>query len=1016
MKTKFLVFIILISSLLSLRGQSEYWQQEVNYKIKVQLNDSLHTLTGFIEMEYINHSPDTLDFIYIHFWANAFSSDYTDYAKQNNLFLSSDFYFSKQTQKGYINQLDFSVDEIPANLIFDSQHPDIAKLVLPNSILPGEKRILKSPFFVKIPHAFSRLGHIGQSYYITQWYPKPAVYDSEGWHPMPNVDIGEFYSEFGSFFVEITLPEEYMVAATGQLRSLSETERINQRIEDSKLDSLPFLKNRSISGKLKTIQYFQKNIHDFAWFADKDFLIDKSAVKLPLTEEFVKTYTFYHAENRDKWSKAIEYVNNAIWFYSDEIGPYPYSHCTVVEGLPGVGGGMEYPMISLIGEGGSDIGLERIIIHEIAHNWFYGIFGFNERKYPWLDEGLTSFYENEYMNWKYPHHNLLNSQMNLPKKFSTKIFGIHKLKPDYLPYIAVQYLQSRNIDSKMILASSEMSPVNYFIQSYFKPIPLLKSFQQSINQYTFKEIMNDFYSDCKFTHPSPQKIQSYFEMESNQNLSWLFQDIIEKNKKVDYKVLSLKKDKLNPSKEIFSRASLKIKNRTGTAAPFSISILDSKNREISKKWHPGFQNKEKFELNLDDSAQKIVINQGFTDIESRKTNNSIRTSGILKKVDLPKFHFVYSASKLDYTPIFVMPTLGYNKYNSWMPGILLYSDPIILRNLDYVINPMWSFKSNSLVGNADIGYIFKPKNTSIASIKIGADARKYNYLFAGKENEYSRISPKIEINFKDIVSRNIQTRMEIRHYFINQGVYLLYPGLNGDIHKTTQINHQLSRVHLDFEKNHKIHPHKLAFDLQFDKSVLKASLEYNYTYFYAKKSTFEYRIFGGQIFNNNYNIVPNYQFRADGLSTSYAGSNDYLFDHTLVGRSESSGLWSHQMYIHEGGFKTSTPLGVSNWIISLNASVAIPKAPIIRIFASIATYDKAKRQLSNEGSFIYEAGFQLRFIKDIFEIYVPVFISQDLRMVNELNNRKYSDRIRFVLNLEALNPFKYKTYYHQLLM
>ena len=140
---------------------------------------------------------------------------------------------------------------------------------------------------------------------------------------------------------------------------------------------------------------------------------------------------------------------------------------------------------------------------------------------------------------------------------------------------------------------------------------------------------------------------------------------------------------------------------------------------------------------------------------------------------------------------------------------------------------------------------------------------------------------------------------------------------------------------LDFKKGHKIHPHELSFDLQFNDDVFKASLEYNYTYFYAKKSTLEYRFFGGQIFNNNSNIIPNYQFRADGLSTSYVGSNDYLFDHTFMGRSESNGFWSHQMYIHEGGFKTGTPLGVSDWIIALNASVSIPRVPIVRIFAEI---------------------------------------------------------------------------------
>ncbi len=992
--------------------QSDYWQQEVNYKIDVALDDSLHTLKGILEIEYVNNSPDTLSFIYFHFWANAFSSDNTAYTRQNRMFLSKDFYYSKSSQRGYVSELDFSVDKVPARLVFDAVHPDIAQLHLPKLLLPEEKISIKTPFFVKIPFAFSRLGHIGQSYYITQWYPKPAVYDQEGWHPMPYLDIGEFYSEFGSFDVRITLPEEYFVAATGQLHTESEKNRINQRIEASKLDSLPFLSENIKSGNVKTLHFTQDNVHDFAWFADKNFLIDRSSIKLPTSENFVETYAYYHAENRQKWSKAVDYLNHSVWFFSDQIGHYPYSHCTAVEGLPGIGGGMEYPMITLIGESSTNIGLERVIIHEVAHNWFYGILGFNERKYPWLDEGFTSFYENEYMKWKYPHQNLVSSQMDVKGDFSGKIFGLQKLSPDYLPYIAVQYLQSRNIDSKMNLASDEMSPENYFIQTYLKPIPLLKMLQQSMGSYHFKEIMNDFYSDYKFTHPSPQIVQYHFETESNNNLSWLFNDIIKENKRVDYSIVSLKRDKQKPQ-----QFTLKLKNKTRTKAPYSISLLDKNNNEISKTWHQGFEKREKLVLSLSDSVRKIVVNDGFQDIEINKTNNSIRTKGLFRKQQFPSFHFLYSASKLDRTPVFWTPSLGYNVYNSWMPGILLYSDPIILRNFDYVINPMWSFKANTWVGNGDIGYLFKPKNSTIAGIRLGVDARKYNYKFANKDKEFSRVSPKIEVFFKDITAHNIQSKLEFKHYFVNQGVELYYRGFqNEPLLFAENIEYQLSRVRLDFDKKHKIQPQHLVFDMQFNNDVVKASVEYNYTYYYKKKSSFECRIFAGQIFNDNTFSSPNYKYRADGMSASSLGSNDYLFEHTFVGRSEQSGLWKHQMYIHEGGFKMPTPLGVADWIIAFNTSVAIPNVPVLRVFADIATYEGVKSQLQNDEIFIYEAGLQFRIIKDVLEVYVPLLISNDLKRVNDLNNKKYSDRIRFVLNLEAVNVFKNKMRYHKLLM
>ena len=119
----------------NLTAQSDYWQQEVNYKIDVTLDDSLHTLKGILELDYINNSPDTLSYIYFHFWANAFSSDNTAYARQNRMFLSNEFHFSKSSQRGYVSELDFSVDKVPARLVFDAVHPDIAKLHFPNLLL-----------------------------------------------------------------------------------------------------------------------------------------------------------------------------------------------------------------------------------------------------------------------------------------------------------------------------------------------------------------------------------------------------------------------------------------------------------------------------------------------------------------------------------------------------------------------------------------------------------------------------------------------------------------------------------------------------------------------------------------------------------------------------------------------------------------------------------------------------------------------------------------------------------------
>jgi len=285
----------LLFTLVAFAGFSQdYWQQEVNYTIDVKLDDKNHTLSAFEEFVYINHSPDALDTIYIHIWPNAYRNGETALAKQQYKDKKQTLKYGKESVKGAIDSLDFKVDGTKANWDYHPEHIDICYIVLNAPLQPGKSIKVSTPFKVKIPSgSISRLGHIKESYQITQWYPKPAVYDKNGWNAFPYLNQGEFYSEYGSFDVSITLPENYVVGATGDLQTESEIVFLNERANTTatniangtnytefgdvtERNGIP-----ASSNKFKTIRYTQKNVHDFAWFADKRFNVLKSEVELP---------------------------------------------------------------------------------------------------------------------------------------------------------------------------------------------------------------------------------------------------------------------------------------------------------------------------------------------------------------------------------------------------------------------------------------------------------------------------------------------------------------------------------------------------------------------------------------------------------------------------------------------------------------------------------------------------------------------------------------------------------------
>lgn len=494
--------LILLLFFTSGYSQSGYWQQQVNYTIDVSLNDKEHALDGFASIEYINNSPDSLRFIWFHLWPNAYKNDKTAFSDQLLENGNTKFYFSNKEEKGYINRLDFKVNSVTATIEDHPQHIDIVKLLLPTPLAPGQRTNITTPFHVKLPYNFSRGGHDGQSYQATQWYPKPAVYDKNGWHPMPYLDQGEFYSEFGNYKVTITTPENYVVAATGELQNFAEKEWLKTRASFDWQAG----KERSIDGKLlsaskifppsavriKKLEYRQDNVHDFAWFADKRFIVNEDTCLLA-SGRVINIITYYTPLHKSIWNESVAYTKRAIRHYSSLVGEYPYNIAQVVQGPQSFGGGMEYPTITIISPTNNKADLDQTIAHEVGHNWFYGILGTNERDYPWMDEGINSYFEDKYIKANYG-------------------------EADKSQQIAFESIAIEKIDQPVATVSGQFSEINYNLVAYYKTAEWFRYLESEIGKEVLANAIKEYYRRWQFRHPQPEDFKKVIEEVSGRNL------------------------------------------------------------------------------------------------------------------------------------------------------------------------------------------------------------------------------------------------------------------------------------------------------------------------------------------------------------------------------------------------------------------------------------------------------------------------------------------------------------------
>ena len=495
--------------------QLSYWQQDVNYNIDVALNDKNHSLKGFLKLEYTNNSPDKLDFIWFHLWPNAYKNENTAFAKQILREADGKDRWKGLKDKGYIDSLDFSVNGQKLKTEVDAENIDILKVVLPAPLQSKEKITITTPFFVKLPTYISRSGHIDQSYMICQWYPKPAVYDSRGWHPIPYLDMGEFYSEFGTFTVKITTPSDYVVAATGLMQNQDELKYYRELGKENFATTRNKKYNPITHQSTKTLIYQADSVHDFAWFADKDFIIEYDTMQL-VSGKPVDVFAYHPSYGNKLWDKSVNYIKDAVRHYSSWVGEYPYPVVQAVEGPKNLSsGGMEYPTITLItSPDAQEEKLDAVIAHEVGHNWFYSILGTNERDHAWMDEGINTYFQFRYEHEKYKANSLFGDM--IPKEVQEKPLD---------QFQAAVYSALTNIPMPEAIDLSAQDYPNkdeYGIVVYLKTALWMYMIETLEGRDKLDKGIKNYFAEWKFKHPYPEDFEKAVEKSMGKSLDQYF--------------------------------------------------------------------------------------------------------------------------------------------------------------------------------------------------------------------------------------------------------------------------------------------------------------------------------------------------------------------------------------------------------------------------------------------------------------------------------------------------------------
>ena len=473
-----------------------YWQQHVDYKMEIDMDVESYQYQGKQKLVYTNNSPDVLNRVYYHLYFNAFQPN-SEMDIRSRTIADPDGRVGDRISKLQPHEIGYiKVNSLKQNgtTLKHETVGTVLEVQLAKPIQPGESVTFDMDFDGQVPVQIRRSGRNnkeGVALSMTQWYPKLAEYDFEGWHADPYIGR-EFHGVWGDFDVKLTIDKDYVVGGTGYLQDDVKTK-----------------------GKKKTLHFVAPMVHDFTWAADPDYIHDSVQVPNGPMLHFYYKNTL-DAEKQADWKKLQPKTVELMQYFSEHIGNYPYKQYSVIQGGDG---GMEYAMCTLITGNRSFGSLVGVTAHELAHTWFQFLLATNEAKHEWMDEGFTSYISDYAMN---------------------EVMDEGKENPTSGAYRSYLFLAKSGKEQPLTTHADRYTYNQaYGIAAYSKGEVFLSQLGYIIGEENLKTTLKKYFNDFAFKHPKPLDIIRTAEKVTDFELDWYLIDFAQTTNTIDYAVDSI---------------------------------------------------------------------------------------------------------------------------------------------------------------------------------------------------------------------------------------------------------------------------------------------------------------------------------------------------------------------------------------------------------------------------------------------------------------------------------------------